>query len=95
MSDEPTKPGRTWLKAASVFGLVCALHILSVGPATWLILKVDPDLDGWPTTVASWVYWPVLPACELTGTERVYVRYLSLFVRHPALEHYFEADGKR
>jgi hypothetical protein len=86
-----------WRKAASAFSLVCVLYILSIGPATWLMLKVDPELDGWPTTVASWIYWPVLPTCELTGTERVYVRYISLFVRHPALEAAekdFEAAGR-
>ncbi|HEV8066878.1 MAG TPA: hypothetical protein VGP76_04010 [Planctomycetaceae bacterium] len=71
MSDEPKtdKPDRKrwvwWLKAASAFALVCMLYILSTGPATWLMLKVDPELDGWPTTVDSWIYWPVLGQSRL------------------------------
>jgi len=62
------------------------LYTLSTGPVTWLVLKLDPDLDRWPTTVVGYVYWPVLPTCEILGTERLYVRYVSLFVRHPALD---------
>ena len=61
-------------------------YILSIGPVTWLTLKIDPDLDRLPTTVVSWAYWPVFATRELTGTEMLYVRYISLFVRHPILE---------
>jgi hypothetical protein len=100
MTDKPDgKRWGWWVKAACAFALLCALYILSIGPATWLILKVDPDLDQWPTTVGSWIYWPVLPTCELTGTERVYLRYLNFFVRHSAidagLKDYEDIDAKK
>ena len=79
MTDKPVGKRWRWGKVPWIIAALLVLYLLSIGPAAWVTVKIDPGHTGWPTTLANAVYRPLGAAAELTGMQAVLARYILLF----------------
>lgn len=81
MSDDSARDRGTLWYVVWVTIVLMVAYPLSVGPAVWLLFKLDPDEEGWAWDAWQVVYGPFVEfATSFEVGEEIYVAYLELFL---------------
>jgi hypothetical protein len=70
----------SWVTMAPPFIL---LYALSIGPASWIFKRTNSDPNGWPYAICAAIYWPLVTAAQITGTEGYLLWYIWCFTGRP------------
>lgn len=74
------RPDRGFVWGVMLIFVLPVLYAVSIGPAAWFLLKIDPAQDGPLTMVFAVFYTPLQYAYEFAGEPQWFEAYVELWI---------------